>query len=411
MEKTSTITTDLSPKIFTSTVLVTGLGYLVDVYDMWIFNVTRIPLLADLGLTGEAAMDAGLMTINLQLAGVLLGGLAFGIMGDKIGRKACLLGSILLYSLATLGCAYVQNVDQLMVLRFVAGFGLAGEVGVGVSLVTETISRERRGLGTMILVFLGIIGAIAAGWAATVFDWRTAFQIGGWAGLALLVLRAVVMESNLFNKTKATTKDRGNFLKILKTKRHVLNLIACICLGMPMFFIVGQVWTFGPEIASALGVSGVTAGKAFLYGNITMLLGDLLVGGLGQKMKSRKRPILIILTLMTAILLALILLPLQSANMYYVFCALLGITTGYWVNTITIAAELYGTNLRATAATSIPAFIRLNMIWQNLLVGALKGSIGVLASMAWVGVISVGLALIALWHLEETFGKDLDYHD
>lgn len=400
----------LSPKILTPVVLVTALGYMVDIYDLLLFNVVRVKSLQDLGLSGDALTDAGLFILNLQMAGLLIGGLFFGIMGDKVGRKSCLLASILTYSLATLGCAFVQDEYQYGVLRFIAGLGLSGEVGIGISLVTESIAKEKRGLATTLFCSIGIMGAVLAAIAANTLDWRACYLIGGLAGLALMATRALICESGLFEKTKAGNASRGNLMLIIKDTSLLLKYIACILIGAPIYFAIGIIWTLAPELSGAIGVAEAV-NPAFVVGigYAGLVVGDTIMGLLSQYRKSRLDPILLCLTGTGALLVAFFMGAVKDAQGYYIFSFTLGIGVGYWVNMVTIAAEQFGTNLRATAATSIPNFVRATLLPMNVLLGALKPEIGIAYAALLVGGVTLVIALWALLFLEETFHKDLDY--
>ena len=398
-------------KIFNITVLITALGYLVDVYDMIIFYVLRRTSLEDLGLTGEALTDVGITIVNMQMVGLILGGIFFGILGDKIGRKKCLIGSILVYSLATLACAFVQNVDHYAWLRFIAGFGLAGEVGIGVALITEAMKKERRGLGVTLFGFIGIGGAVLAGLAAEFFDWRTCYLIGGAAGLILLVTRSMLMESGLFELTKASGVKRGNFLRFFTEPKLGLRYLCCILIGAPIMFVIGIPWTLGPEIGAAMGTDfPVKASMTIMLGYSGMMVGDVLAGLLSQKLKSRRKAVAIFIIMASISICIFLSMREFSLAGYYTFCAWLGLTIGYWVNLITIAAEQFGTNLRATVATSVPNFTRATLIPMNLLLAYLKPDYGIMMAASIVGVIAVVVSLIALTQIRETFDEDMDYH-
>ncbi len=399
-------------KILTATVVVTALGYLVDVYDMLIFNVTRVASLTDLGLSGEALTDAGLFILNMQLLGFLLGGLFFGVLGDKMGRKTSLMGSILLYSFATLACAFVQNTDQYALLRFIAGFGLAGEIGVGVALITETLSKEKRGLGVTFFGFIGISGAVIAAVMAEMLSWRTCYIIGGVAGLLLLLTRSMVLESGMFEETKKESIKRGS-LRLLFLRRDLLaKYIRSVLLGAPIFFVIGIVWTLAPEIGKALGTtSPISAPITIGIGYAALMLGDVLAGLLSHHFQSR-RSIIGWFLLITAVALYILLHQTHmTPAIYYSFAALMGIGIGYWVNLITLSAEQFGTNLRATASTSIPNFARATLLPLNLFLAYVKEDFGIIAAVAFCGAIAFGVALYALAYIEETFHKDLNYND
>lgn len=397
--------------ILNATVIVAALGYFVDIYDMLIFNITRVKSLTDIGLSGDALTDAGIFILNMQLLGFLAGGLMFGILGDKLGRKKALMGSILLYSAATLGCAFVQTADQYAVLRFLAGLGLAGEIGVGVTLVCEAMPREKRGLGVTVFSVVGISGAIFAALISELISWRTAYVVGGVAGFAVLLTRGFVFESGLFEKTRAASDVvRGSMLTILRAPRLMVKYVCCVMLGAPIFFVVGVIWTLAPEIGRALGATApLSAPIAIATGYAALMIGDGLAGVLSQKLQSRKKVIYIFLTACTVLLGILFSSRGFSPAYFYVLTFFLGISIGFWVNLILLASEQFGTNIRATAATSIPNFARATLLPVNMAIAALKPDYGILTAVTATGLAAIGLTFLCIAHLEETFHKDLDY--
>jgi putative MFS transporter len=404
----------LTDKLLNATVIVTGLGFMVDLFDLWIFNVNRTNILTDLGVTSTDLTTTGLAIINYQMAGLLLGSIFFGVLGDRMGRKISLVGSILLYSLATLACGFVTHYEQLEWLRFIAGFGLAGEVGVGVALITETMSKEKRGMGVAIFTFLGLLGVILAALAAEFLPWRTAFIIGGVAGLLLLITRSVVMESGLFQQSATTHHGvgRGNFVALI-TQPHLRGkFFCCIFMGLPIYFVLAIPFTLAPEISAALGIDGVRAAVAFATGYAFAAAGDLLIGLISQKAESRKRVVSWCMLFTFIVLVAfMVLAPGTSPSTYYLFTGLFGVTVGYFVNMVTIGAEQFGTNLRATTATTVPGLSRATIIPINLVFAQLKPIIGVLPAMTLVGCACLLIGYICLRQLDETYGKDLDYHN
>lgn len=398
--------------ILNATVIVAALGYLVDIYDMLIFNITRVASLTELGLSGQALTDTGLFILNMQLAGFLIGGIFFGILGDRLGRKQSLIGSILLYSSATLACAFVQDTDTYALLRFIAGFGLSGEIGIGVTLIAETMSKEKRGLGVTFFGFVGISGAIIAAVLSEFLGWRACYAIGGIAGFALLITRGFVLESGMFEKTKETGAKRGSFFMLLRRPDLRWKYLAAVMLGAPIFFTIGMIWTLAPEIGKALGsVDPISAPVCIGIGYAALMIGDALAGLMSHFVKNRKSIIRGFLCAQVIFCGFLFLPDAMTPNYYYVFTAFLGISIGYWVNLITLAAEQFGTNLRATAATSIPNFARATLLPLNLMLAAVKDDIGILAGVTLMGIIALSVAFLSLYRLEETFGKDLDYVD
>lgn len=400
-----------SSKLFNATVIITALGYMVDVYDILIFNVLRNPSLMDLGLTGDELTQKGMFIINLQMTGLIIGGILFGVLGDKIGRKQCLLASILLYSFATLGCAIVQTVEQYALLRFIAGLGLAGEVGIGVALITENMKKENRGLGVAIFTFVGIGGAVLAGVAAELMPWRMCYLAGGIAGLLLLATRAMLSESGLFSKAHEDNVKRGDFLQFIKQPKLGLRYLYCIMIGIPIYFVIAIPWTLSPEIAKAMGVPfPVKASIALAVGYSCTMIGDLLAGILSHLFKSRRLIMLGFILFGSLVIGIFMQMRELSVSEYYIFCGLLGVSIGYWVNMITVAAEQFGTNLRATAATSIPNFVRATTIPMYMTLSWLKPSMGILSAASVIATVAIILSLWAVSQLRETFHEDLDYY-
>jgi MFS transporter, putative metabolite:H+ symporter len=390
-------------------VLVAALGYFVDIYDLILFSIVRLASLADLGIPKEQALGPGTLLINMQMTGMLLGGVLWGVLGDKRGRISVLYGSILMYSLANLANAFVQDVNQYAILRFIAGVGLAGELGAGITLVSEIMDKEKRGWGTTIVASVGICGAIAAGIIAQYFDWRTAYIIGGVMGLALLALRIGVTESGMFKSLDKSDVARGNFFDLLRGA-NLKTYLACILIGVPMWFVVGILVTFSPELGTALGMNPTpNPAQAVMFCYAGLALGDLLSGFLSQVLKSRKKVVALFI-LATAALIAVYANARDvSVPTFNFLCLVLGIAAGYWAVFVTIAAEQFGTNIRATAATTVPNFVRGALVPMTLAFSALKPSIGVLNGALVIGYFTIALALLSLLMMKETFGKDLDY--
>ncbi len=391
-------------------VLVAALGYLVDMYDLFLFNVVRVPSLLSLGTSQEALLDDGIILLNLQMAGLLIGGIFWGILGDKKGRLSVLFGSILIYSLANIANGFVTSFEQYAVLRFIAGVGLAGELGAGITLVAEVLPRKIRGYGTTLVATMGVLGAVLAYFMADLFDWRTSYFIGGGLGLLLLVLRMKVFESGIFVKIKDKNIERGNVLMLFNNKNRFLKYLKCILIGLPIWFVVGILITFSPEFGKALGITEpVNAGKAVMFAFSGQVLGDLASGFLSQYFQSRKKIILTFMLISSLMAAVYLLFPTKDIVVFYAICALLGFANGYWTLFVTVAAEMFGTNLRATVATSVPNFVRGSVIPLTALFIQFKGSWGIIYAAAAVGLISFVIAVIALRYLDETFHKDLNY--
>lgn len=407
--------TDVSHKSFTKQllslpVLVAALGYLVDMYDLFLFSIVRVPSLKSLNLSGEKLLEDGIMLLNLQMAGMLIGGIFWGIMGDKKGRLSVLFGSILIYSLANLGNGFVTNITQYAVLRFIAGFGLAGELGAGITLVTEILPKEKRGYGTTLVATMGVMGALLAYLISNLFDWRVSYFIGGILGLILMAFRIRVFESGIFMKLKETNIKRGDVIKLFNNKARLLKYVNSILIGTPIWFVVGILLTFSPEFGQALGLrQPVDAGKAVMFAFAAQVLGNLTSGFLSQYLKSRKKVILIFILSSLSLILIYLLVPLHSITLFYLLCAGLGFCSGYWTLFITVAAELFGSDLRATVATTVPNFVRASVIPLTILFTMAKKSVGIVYGALVVGLLTYAIAVVALIYLEETFKKDINY--
>ncbi len=393
-------------------VTVAALGYFVDIYDLILFSVVRVPSLKSMGLTDAQILDTGMLLLNLQMLGMLFGGIVFGMLGDKLGRISVLFGSIFLYSLANLGNAFVQDTNSYALLRFIAGFGLAGELGAGITLVSESLPKEKRGLGTTLVAGVGVSGAMLAWEVARRFDWRTAYVVGGVLGFLLLFLRVGVFESKLFHKVRATELRRGNFFMIFENRQRFKRFVGCVLVGVPIWYMIGILITLAPEFAKALGVQGaVEGGRAVFFCYAGLVAGDLLSGLLSQYLKSRKRSILTFLLLLVLGISAYFSLRGLSNDQFYWLAFFLGFAGGYWAMFATVSAEQFGTNLRATVATSTPNFVRGSLVLVSALFVAMKGPLGLLHSGAVVGVIVMVLAFIGLYLIQESFGMDLDFHE
>jgi len=390
-------------------VIVASLGYFVDIYDLILFGIVRVPSLKEMGLSPAEITTVGADILNMQMAGMLIGGILWGVLGDKKGRLSVLLGSIILYSAANFLNGFVQDVNSYMALRFIAGIGLAGELGAGVTLVAEILPKEIRGYGTMMIATVGVTGAVAANFIAQHFDWRTAYIIGGVLGFALLLLRVGILESAIFKNLKEKNIKRGNFFSLFTDKQLFAKYSKSIIIGLPLWYCVGILILFSPEFAKEFGISGVNAGNAIMLCYIGLTVGDFGSGYISQKIKSRK--IAIAGFMLSALVLGIMYGALSGASstMFYLVCFLIGVSCGYWALFITVAAEQFGTNIRSTAASTVPNFVRGMVVPMSAGFIALKPSFGLLGAAAIVGALVFAAGLIALWKLEETFHKDLDY--
>lgn len=393
-------------------IIIAALGYFVDIYDLILFSIVRVPSLRDLGLTEAEITSQGLWLLNLQMAGMLIGGILFGILGDKKGRLSVLFGSIFLYSLCNLLNGWVQTVEQYAILRFFAGIGLAGELGAGITLVAEMIPKDKRGYGTTIIASVGISGALLAWYMTQLFDWRTAYIIGGGLGFLLLFLRVGVLESSLFQNLKKahTSVNRGNFLSLFTDRSKLRRFVCGIAIGMPLWYTVGILITLSPEFAKALSaIEPVDAGKSVFFCYAGLVVGDIIAGLLSQYFKNRKKIILGFLMATSIVIAVYFSLHGLTANQFYTLAFLVGVGCGYWVLFVTVAAEQFGTNLRATVATSTPNFVRGSLVLISLVFTSLKPSFGIIIAGFITGAITMTLSFISLYFIDETFHKDLDF--
>jgi putative MFS transporter len=398
-------------RILNSAVLVGALGYFVDIYDLLLFSIVRVPSLKSLGVPPEQLMEVGLRLINLQMIGLLLGGLLWGILGDKKGRVSVLFGSIFLYSAANLANAFVQDVHTYGALRFLAGVGLAGELGAAITLVSEVMSKETRGYGTAVVASVGILGAVVAALVGDLFDWRIAYAVGGVLGLGLLALRMKTLESGLFEQTKKHSNAKhGDFFMLFKSGERFRRYLGCILVGVPIWYVIGLLITFSPELSRHIGVQGeVSGGRAIMWAYMGLSLGDLTTGLLSQALKSRKKVIASFCLLTLALVSFYCFSQGLSVSAFYGLCACLGFSTGYWAVFVTNASEQFGTNLRATVATTAPNFVRGSLAWVTAAYEGLKPGLGIIPATYVVGVGCIAIALFALVLLREPYGRDLDF--
>lgn len=397
-------------QVLTLPVIVIAMGYFVDIYDLILFGVVRVESLTELGLDKEGITLWGSIILNAQMAGMLIGGILWGILGDKKGRLSVLFASIILYSVANLLNAFVTNVEQYAILRFIAGIGLAGELGAGVTLVAEILPKEIRGYGVMAIAAFGVLGVVAANIVAEHFAWRNAYIIGGVLGFMLLILRFRVRESSMFEHHVSDDIKRGHFFGLFTHKKLFSKYIKAIVIGMPLWYVVGVLVMFSPEFAKALSIEGeVSAGEALMYCYIGLSVGDLASGYISQQMKSRKRAYTLFMVFSVLSVIYYFTLSGASAELFYVSVFFLGLFCGYWALFITMAAEQFGTNIRATVATTVPNFVRGSVVPITSSFMLLKDSLGVLGSAAVVGAVTFSIALVALYYTRETFHEDLDY--
>ena len=397
--------------LFSIPVIVAALGYFVDIYDLLLFGIVRIPSLVSLGLSEEAVSSVGASILNWQMTGLLIGGILWGVLGDKKGRLSVLFGSIITYSLANIACGFVQDADTYKILRFVAGVGLAGELGAGITLVSEILPKELRAIGTSLVAGIGLLGAIVAYFTVEFFEWRYAYFIGGGLGIALLLLRIGVFESGIFQQVRDQKHvQRGNFFMLLTNKDRLIRYLKCIGIGLPTWFVIGILATFSNEFGKALGIEEtIKPGLAIMWCYVGLSVGDLASGFISHALKSRKKAVFIFM-LFTAICTIIYLYAgISTAGQLYFLAVLLGLGIGYWAMFVTIGAEQFGTNLRATAATTIPNMVRGTVVGMTTLFAFFKTSFAVTDAGALVGLICFIIGFYCILTISETHGRDLDF--
>jgi MFS family permease len=392
-------------------ILVAALGYFVDIYDLILFSIVRVKSLKSIGVPDAEVLDKGVLLINMQMSGMLLGGIAWGILGDKRGRLSVLFGSIALYSLANIANGFVHDLSTYAALRFIAGVGLAGELGAGITLVSETMDKKSRGYGTTIVASIGICGAVVAALVGDAFSWRIAYFVGGGLGIALLLLRVGVYESGMFEQVRKRAVVRGNFFSLFSKWSRAKRYLSVILIGVPIWYVIGILVTFSPEFGTAFGMKEVpSAGRAVMFTYIGLAVGDLGSGALSQKLRSRRKVVLLFLALTVLFIGAYFTVASTSLVAFYAVCAAIGFATGYWAVFVTIASEQFGTNIRATATTTVPNFVRGAVVPLTFLFRTLaRNDFGIVRSAIGIGATTLLIAFFAVRGLEETYGKDLDY--
>jgi len=396
--------------IFSLPVIVGALGFFVDVYDLLLFGIIRKPSLTDLGLTPDEVLHQGEWIISIQMIGLLVGGIVWGVMGDKKGRLSVLFGSILMYSLANIGNGFVQTVPQYTLMRFIAGVGLAGELGASITLVSELLPKEKRGIATSVIAGFGIVGAVLAFFLKENFHWRTCYFIGGGMGLVLLLLRVSIFESGLYSQLKNKKVERGNYMMLFNNKERFMRYFKCIMIGIPAWYVIGVLVTFSDKFGEAFGIEGIDPGKAIMYQYAAIAFGDITAGLLSNYFKSRKKALFIFYGITSFFTLLYFIQPLGTVQGMYWICAGLGFGTGFSVVYITMSAEQFGTNLRATTAISVPNMVRGALPLIILLFKLLRDITGSYITGGWItGIILMLIAVIAALNIEESFGKNLDF--
>jgi putative MFS transporter len=390
-------------------VLVASLGYFVDIYDLVIFSIVRVKSLHDIGVSDADMRLTGVHVINMQMLGLLLGGILWGIIGDKLGRIKVLFGSILLYSLGNFANGMVHDVTWYSIIRFITGIGLAGELGAGITLVSETLSKEKRGYGTMLVAMIGLLGAVAAAMVGK-YDWRTAYYVGGGLGIILLLLRVGTFESGMYKNVEKSDISKGNILMLFNNRKRFLKYLYCILIGAPLWYVVGILITQAPEFGKALGAKvPLSAGTGILYSYVGISIGGIFAAVLAQITKSRKITMFIYLILSVISVVAYLGSDGITNQKFIWLCFFMGFAVGYWATFVTIASEQFGTNIRSTVTTTVPNFVRGSLIPINSLFNLLVIRFGMVNSGYIMMFALTAIALFSVSQLKESFSKDLDY--
>lgn len=399
--------------IFSIPVIISALGYFVDIYDLLLFGIVRIPSLKSLGLDPDVD---GTFILNCQMVGLLLGGVLWGVFGDRKGRLSVLFGSILVYSLANIACGFLPYfpkehlVYQYALLRFIAGIGLAGELGAGITLVSESLPKNLRAIGTSVVAGFGLMGAVVAQLTVELAGgWNISYIIGGVMGIMLLFLRISISESGIYKKIEHKTVSKGNFLSFFTHKDRLIRYLKCIAIGLPTWYCIGILAVLANQFAPEFGIKEIVPGKAIMWAYIGISVGDLLSGFISHALKSRKIAIFYMLVFTSIGVGIMFFGNTNTETKYYIFCVWLGLGTGYWAMFVTLAAEQFGTNIRNTATTTVPNVVRGLVPVMILAFDFFKKDFSVITSAALVGVVVFGLAFYSSLTISETHDKDLEF--
>lgn len=391
-------------------IIVASLDYFVDIYDLVIFSIVRIQSFHDIGIPEASMRKYGEYVLNMQMGGLLLGGVLWGVIGDKFGRVKVLFGSILLYSLANIANGFVNEIHSYAIIRFIAGVGLAGELGAGITLVSESMHKDKRGYGTMIIAGVGVLGAILAFYVAEYFSWRNAYFVGGGIGLILLILRVGTFESGLYNNTVDKKVEKGKLSMLFNSRERFLRYLYCLLIGLPIWFVVGIFVTQAPEFGKALGATDMlSAGKGIMFTYIGISLGDIFAGLLAQITKSRRLVVFIFQLGIIATSVWFLSSKGLTEQQFHWIAFFMGLAVGYWATFVTIASEQFGINLRATVATTAPNFVRGALIPSTFLFEVFVSRYGIITSGYIMIFLLTFIAIFALSKLKESFNRDLNY--
>ncbi len=410
MNQNKTIT--ISHKAITLGIIVSALGFFVDLYDIMALAAIGETSLKAIGVAAENIKNDINYLQSMQMLGMLIGGFLWGIIGDKYGRLKVLFGSIILYSFFTFLNAFVTGTGQYAACRFLAGLGLAGELGAGITLVSEQMKKEKRGLGPAIIAGFGVLGAIVAVFIGKYADWRTVYITGGVLGFLLLILRIGVVESGLFTIAKTSKISKGNFLIILRNWNYLKKFLCILLVGIPGWFVNGVMMQFSNYISSSMGMNPLPdKGKVIIYFFIALSLGDVLGGLVSQWLKSRKKSMYIFLSLHLLMLILFFTIGKNSAQLYYIIFAGLGLSVGFVIQLFTLAAEQFGTNIRTLVTSSGLNLVRGWVIPLGALFAWMNDSLHIIEWKV-AAIIAFSVAAVSFWalsQLDETFNNELEF--
>jgi len=393
-------------------VIVAALGYFVDIYDLVIFSIVRVQSFRDIGIPESDMRTDGEYVLNMQMAGLLLGGLLWGVLADRFGRIKVLFGSILMYSLANIANGFVNDIHSYAFIRLLAGVGLAGELGAGITLVSESMQKSKRGYGTMVVASVGVLGAVAAYYVSELFSWRNAYFAGGAMGVVLLVLRVGTFESAMFKGVAHKQVARGSLRMLFADSARFKRYMYCLLIGLPIWFVVGILVTQAPEFGNLLGAPvTLSAGKGILFTYLGLSLGDVLAGLLAQLTKSRRLAVFLFQLLIIATAVWYLSSEGITEQQFHRIAFFMGIAIGYWATFVTIASEQFGTNLRGTVTTTAPNFVRGALIPSTLLFEFFVRQFNLITAAYLMIFLLTGVAVFALYKLKESFDRDLNFEE
>jgi MFS transporter, putative metabolite:H+ symporter len=389
-----------------SSLFLIGCGYFIDIFDLVLFSTLRISSFEELKITDPTYWTV--VFFNLQMTGILVGGIFWGKMADIKGRSWSFMGTILVFSIANIINGLTSSLTVYGICRFIAGFGLAGEMGSGIALICEKVPDEKRSLYLGFVSSLGCIGAVLSGWLGDIVYWRYLFIGSGFAGILLTLLRKNLLEPDLFRKTATLNIPRGQWKTLFQSPPDLIRFILLIFLGIPMWYIIGILWSFSTEMTSTIGLNIFTSGQAILWGYVGVWMGDMLMPFVSQFLKSRIFTIQICLIMMLLGVIYLFQFQPHSLLSFQLTHIFLGFTIGYWAVYATLCGESFGTNIRALTSTSLPSLIRFSSIPMMIIYqyGRDENELNIALGM---GLTVLCISMITTYFIKDTFQKDIDF--